>query len=350
MTNSGSSRYSVRNLAAADAAAWDGYVEAHPQGTFFHLSAWAGIVSKVFGHRPHYLLAADSATGEIRGVLPLAHVKSLLFGNALVSTPFCVYGGILADDDAARDALLERARQLLREVGAAYLELRHRTPSGLSLPAKDLYVTFRKPIEGDDDAIMKSVPRKQRAMIRKGIDAGLVAEESDDVDGFYDIYSESVRNLGTPVFTRRYTRELKAVFGERCRILMIRHEGRYVAGVMSFYFRDEVLPYYGGGTSAARQLKANDFMYFELMRRSAAEGIEIFDFGRSKQGAGSFSFKKHWGFEPEPLSYEYDLVGVDAIPNISPTNKKYELLVDCWKRLPLPLTRLIGPPIARSLG
>lgn len=111
-----------------------------------------------------------------------------------------------------------------------------------------------------------------------------------------------------------------------------------------------MLPYYGGGTSAARQLKANDFMYFELMRRSAAEGIKIFDFGRSKQGAGSFSFKKHWGFEPEPLSYEYDLVGVDAIPNISPTNKKYELLVDCWKRLPLPLTRLIGPPIARSLG
>ncbi|HIE56058.1 MAG TPA: GNAT family N-acetyltransferase, partial [Chromatiaceae bacterium] len=159
-----------------------------------------------------------------------------------------------------------------------------------------------------------------------------------------------LRNLGTPVFSRNYLRLLREEFGQDCRVLIIQHQGRDIAGVMSFYFRNEVLPYYGGSLPVARQLKGNDFMYWELLRRSGEEGITLFDFGRSKQGTGSFSFKKNWGFEPQPLHYQYHLVKVDAIPEVNPMNPKYQLFIKGWKKMPLSIANRLGPLLAKSLG
>jgi FemAB-related protein (PEP-CTERM system-associated) len=197
---------------------------------------------------------------------------------------------------------------------------------------------------------MAAIPRKQRAMVRKGIQAGLTSELDDGIDRFYRAYSESVRNLGTPVFGKRYFQILKEVFGADCEVLTITSGGGLVASVLSFYFRDEVLPYYGGGTDEARAVKGNDFMYWELMRRAAERGVKVFDYGRSKVGTGSYGFKKNWGFEPEPLHYEYHLVRADRVPDVNPLNPKYRLFIAAWKRLPLAVSRLIGPMIARSLG
>jgi FemAB-related protein (PEP-CTERM system-associated) len=187
-------------------------------------------------------------------------------------------------------------------------------------------------------------------MVRKGIHKQLQVQIDSRIDRVYDIYSESLRNLGTPVFSRRYLRLLKETFGEQCEVLTITSAGQAVASVLSFYFRDEVLPYYGGGTAAARSVAANDFMYWQVMERARLRGAKLFDFGRSKRGTGSFDFKTHWGFEPQPLCYEYFLVKAREMPNLSPTNSSYARLIDLWQRLPLPLTRLIGPPIARYLG
>jgi len=120
--------------------------------------------------------------------------------------------------------------------------------------------------------------------------------------------------------------------------------------VMSFYFRDEVLPYYGGGAALARDLKGNDFMYWDLLRRACERGVRVFDYGRSKVGTGSYSFKKNWGFIPEPLHYEFQLMKATQLPDINPLNPKYRLFIDAWKRLPLPVSRWLGPFLARSLG
>ncbi len=256
----------VRPFAAGDAAAWDRFVEASPEGTFFHLAGWAGVIERSFGHRPHYLVAERA--GEVVGVLPLVHLRTLMFGNALISTPFCVYGGALAADPAARAQLIEHACELARRLRVDYLELRDRERGELDWPTKDLYVTFRKPILPEEEANLLAIPRNQRAMVRKGIDAGLRAEVETDTRSFFGAYSESVHNLGTPVFGRGYFRDLSATFGERCEVLVVKKDERVVASVMSFYFRDEVLPYYGGGTSLARDVKGNDFMYWELMRRA----------------------------------------------------------------------------------
>ncbi len=338
----------VRRRTAADDAAWDRFVRSHPNGTFFHLSAWAGVIERSFGHRSHYLLAERD--GVIAAVLPLVHQKSLLFGNALTSIPFGVYGGVIADNTQAARALVDAACALARDLGVDHLELRNRERSDLDWPTRDLYVTFRKSMAPTEEANLLAIPRKQRAVVRKGIEAGLKAEVDAGTGRLYAAYSESVRNLGTPVFGHGYFRELQRAFGADCEVLTVVHQGQPVSSVMSFYFRDEVLPYYGGGTAAARDCKANDFMYWELMRRACARGSRIFDYGRSKRGTGSFAFKEHWGFEPAPLHYQYYLVRARELPNLSPTNPRYQMFIRAWRRLPLPVSRAVGPFLARSLG
>ncbi len=261
-----------------------------------------------------------------------------------------MYGGAVGATPEDRAALENEARELAERLRVDYLELRNLEASAGDWGGKELYVTFRKRIAADDDTNMKAVPRKQRAMIRKGIDAGLVSSIDRDVDRFYDMYSTSVRNLGTPVLGRRFFATLLDEFGEAADILTVTHQGKAVSSVLSFWFRDEVLPYYGGGTADARDLKANDFMYWELMRHAVPRGATLFDFGRSKLGTGSFSFKKNWGFEPQKLEYQYHLVRAPAVPDVSPLNPKYRAMIATWKRLPVPLTRVIGPLVARYLG
>jgi FemAB-related protein (PEP-CTERM system-associated) len=336
-----------------DAVLWDAFVETCPDASFFHRAGWKRVIEEAFGHRCHFLQATreDGDSRTIVGVLPLGHIRSRLFGNALISAPFAVYGGAAAVDSEAATALEQAACQLADELGVDYLELRHRRPRHPDWPTQDaLYVTFRKTIDPDPEVNMKAIPRKQRAMVRKGIKAGLVGRVEDTVDRFYPVYAESVRNLGTPVYSQRYFRLLKEEFGPDCEVLTVEKDGVPAAAVMSFYFRDEVLPYYGGGTATSRFLKANDFMYWDLMRRAGERGIRVFDYGRSKRDTGSYRFKTHWGFEPETLYYEYYLVKATAMPELNPTNPKYRLFIDLWKRMPLKLSMWLGPFIVKNLG
>ena len=344
-----------RLLDPAGEAAWDAFVAAHPHGTFFHRAAWRGVIERAFGHRTHYLMAERD--GAVVGVLPLGHVSSLLFGNTLISVPFCVYGGPLAVEAEAFAALTEAAAALLPGSRASALEFRFLAlpPEGWLDPAawvtrNDLYVTFRKAIVADDDANLKAIPRKQRAMVRKGIERGLTATVDRNVDGLHPIYAESVRNLGTPVFSRRYFRLLAEAFGADMDVLTVRDGETPVASVMNFHWRDEVLPYYGGGTRAARACHANDFMYWAVMRHAAARGARLFDYGRSKVGTGAFAFKKNWGFEPAPLRYCVRLAPGAAVPEVNPLNPKFRLFIAAWKRLPLPVANLLGPRIVRGVG
>jgi hypothetical protein len=375
---------SVRLAQPADEASWEAFVEAAPQATFFHRFGWQRVLQRAFGHRPHFLLAEGE--DGIEGILPLAEVKSWLTGHRLAGLPFCVYGGIVARSEAAAQALREQAAALAQQKKVDALELRCREPSGSGWPVKELYYTFRKALEADNAANLKAIPNRQRAMLRKALGEGLYSEDCHEAgtekDGgiarLYRVYAESVRNLGTPVFSRRYLEILREEFGDDCRVLMIRQAserapakpsdallidperpenpaasqaGEDVAGVLSFYFRGEVLPYYGGSVSRARDIRGcNHFLYWELMRRSVNAGVTGFDFGRSKADSGPFAFKKHMGFSPEPLPYEYHLVQATAPPDLNPNSPRYRLLVNTWQKLPLWLANTLGPPLARHLG
>ncbi len=339
---------SVRALQDVDARRWDAFVQACPEATFFHRSGWKEVIERAFGHRTRFLYVESN--GVIEGVLPLAEVKSLLFGHSLSSLPFCVYGGVAATTERARNALDAAAVSLAESLGVDYLEYRTIEGRRPDWPTKDLYFTFRKSIDADPEKNLNAIPRKQRAMVRKGIKAGLHADIDDDTTRFFAAYSESVHRLGTPVFSPRYFDILREVFAKDSEIVTITRDGAVVASVLSFFFRDEVLPYYGGGTQLARDVAGNDFMYWEVMRRACERGIRVFDYGRSKQGTGAFDFKKNWGFEPQPLQYQYKLVKAKHVPDHNPLNPKYRMFIAAWQKLPLSLANWIGPHVVKNLG
>ncbi len=352
-------KIAVRELSSdADAKRWDSFVFAHDEATFFHRVGWKTVIERSFGHKAYYLmaeLAADDGSNSeqsatLVGILPLVHSNSLVFGNALVSLPFCVYGGTVADSSEAREALEQRACELADQLQVDYLELRNRQRQRPDWPYKSVHATFRKQIDGDDDVNLKAMKRKQRAVIRHSMKNGLEAEPQGALNSFFDIYSTSVRNLGTPVFPKKFFRQLKETFADDCEILTIREGDKDVSALMTFYHKDEVLPYYGGGLPEARELKSMDFMYWDLLCRAARRQLRIFDFGRSKKESGPYHYKRHWGFEPEDLFYEFYLVKAKTVPDLSPLNPKYQLFIRLWKKLPLRLSQWLGPFVSKYVG
>jgi FemAB-related protein (PEP-CTERM system-associated) len=343
---------SLHLLEAQDYSRWDAFVRACPDATFFHLSGWQTVIEQSFGIKTWFYFVQQD--GRIVGVLPLAEIKSRLFGHSLGAMPFCVYGGPVANSDAARAMLDQAAHELAQQLGVGHLEYRGMQrvhPDDPAWHTKELYVTFRKEITGDDETNMNAIPRKQRAMVRKGIKLGLRGEVDTNVDRMFEAYANSVHRLGTPVFPKKYFALLQQVFGDECEVrTIVTEDNRLVAAVLSFYWRDEVVPYYGGGMDLAREVAGNDFMYWNLMQASAAKGCRIFYFGRSKRGTGAYDFKKNWGFTAQHLPYEYKLYGSDALPDNNPLNPKYQLFIKMWKKLPLPLANLMGPYIVRNLG
>jgi len=342
-------RTRIRPFERADAERWEAFVARSEQATFFHRIGWREVIQDVFGHRACHLLAERE--GEIVGVLPLFEMKSLLFGRALVSSPFCVYGGPAADDVETERLLIDAAVEVARSCEVDHLELRNRSLKREDWPRQDLYVTFTTELEPDPEANLLAVPRKQRAMIRKGMKHGLKSELDASVDRFFRLYADNVHRHGTPPLSKRYFARLRAVFGDCCEVLTVLDpQGEPVSGVLSFYFKNQVLPYYAGDTARARDFAANDFKYWELMRRACERGIRVFDYGRSKRDTGSFAFKKNWGFEPSPLFYEFHLLKGGAVPENNPLNPKYRTLIAVWRRLPLGVANALGPHIVRGLG
>ena len=332
----------------AEAARLTGFVEEHVDATPFHRPSWSIAVERGTGQRAR-MLVAERAGGTIAGVLPLTEVRSLLFGRALVSTGFGVAGGILADDRATVTALANAAWALAGRRGIGSVELRGGpAPDGWAIDDAT-YLGFVRPLAADGAADLLAIPRKQRAEARKALANELEVVTGRDEQALaehYQVYAESVRNLGTPVFPRSLFREV--VQALEADVLTVRHNGRAVASVLSLYDGGTVYPYWGGGTAAARELRANDRMYLALMAHARERGCTRFDFGRSKAGTGAAAFKKNWGFEGQPLTYARRDEG--APREINPLNPRYALMVRSWQRLPLWLACRLGPPIARGLG
>ncbi len=310
----------IREL-GSDTADWDAFVRGSRSGSPFHLVAWKRAVETAFGHRPHYLMAVRG--GGVEGVLPLFEVRGLL---------------------------LAEATTLARRLGARYVELRHRPGQEMDLPTKSLYVRFSRSISASEAENLEAIPRKQRRMTRQGAKFGLRAEVGmQHLDAFYEVYAASVHNLGSPVFPRRLFDALAAEFGKECELLTVWRNDQMISGVLTLLYEDQALPYYGGALREGLQYAVNDFMYWSLMCHVAAAGYRVFDFGRSREGTGAYNFKRHWGFEPQPLPYQYALLEGAKMPNLSPSNPKMRLAVETWKRLPLGVTKLAGPLLTRYL-
>lgn len=330
-------------------AGWDHFAETHAEATFFHRAGWRRVVARGYTQPAHYLLARLGR--EVRGILPLVEVRSRLFGHALISTGFSVYGGIVADDPEVGERLAAAAAQLAQTLGVDYVELRSGEPVLEGWTAKSgVYATFIRDLPADPEANLKAIPRKKRADLRKALKGDLEVTVGADVDLFHRLHAVSMRNLGTPVFPRALFEALVAEFAEAVEISAVTRGDTALAALVTFYDKDTVLPYYVGAVPAARPAHAYDLIYWSLMRRASERGITRFDFGRSKAGTGAYDYKCFWGFEPIPLSYQYKLIHGRDVPNLNPLNPRYRMMVECWRRLPLPIANTVGPWIARQLG
>ena len=337
----------IRLATPGDDAAIAAYVAAHPLATAFHRTEWGRAVAQGCGQTAHILIAERD--GPLVGVLPLTELHSPLFGRAMASSGFAVGGGILCDTPDTGEALASAAWMLAERHSCPSLELR-----GGYLPhgwARDetTYLGFVRPIATDDETELLAIPRKQRAEVRRAMGFELTTDVGDR-DAHYRIYATSVRNLGTPVFPRALFDGVLNAFGEDADVLTVRKDGVPLASVLSLYHRGTVMPYWGGGTADARTWRANDMMYFALMRHARERGCAHFDFGRSKTGTGAAAFKRNWGFEGEPLTYASRTAAGKAKRSINPLDPKYSLQVRIWSKLPLAIANRIGPVIARGLG
>lgn len=342
------------NLAdRADFAAIEGFVRAQPAATPFHLPQWTATTARACRQRPRYLVA-ERGDGSVAGVLPLLELRSRLFGSALVSTGFGTDGGILAEAPGAIAALASGAWDLAERIGVGSVELRGGPVPDADWIVNDTsYVGFVRDLAADDEAEIKRLPRNRRATIRKAIGQGFdIATGSSPADAavHYAVYSESVRNLGTPVYPRALFAEVLAALPGEADVLNVRHGGVAMASVLNLYFRDTVYPYWGGSTGAGRTVLAADMMYFATMRHARARGFTRYDFGRSKAGTGTAAYKGYWGFEPQPLVYASRTRPGAAPRVVNPNSPKYRLQVAAWKKLPLQIANLLGPQLSRGLG
>ncbi|MEA3052522.1 MAG: hypothetical protein QOG72_1425 [Sphingomonadales bacterium] len=329
----------------------DAWVRARADAEPFHRPQWSRAVETGCRQKSHFLVAERG--GEIAGCLPLTHVRSFLFGNALVSAGFATGGGILAVDRAAAGALAGAGWALARALGCGSLELR-----GGELPEgwrrrEGVYAAFSTAAEADGEGLLKSIPRRQRAEIRKALAQGLEISTGNDpahVEAFRRVYAESVRNLGTPVFPAGLFRAMAEGFGEDCDILIVSKDGQPLSALFNFYLAGTAYTYWGGGTAGARRYRANDLIYYAFIRHAASRGCSRVDFGRSKIGTGACDRKRIWNFEERPLVYASRTAEGAEPREINPLNPKYQRRVALWRKLPLPVANLIGPCIARGLG
>jgi FemAB-related protein (PEP-CTERM system-associated) len=328
----------------------EGFAREH-QGSLFQRPQWLRAVQLGTGQKAAGIIAEK--LGAVVGWLPLSSITSPLFGRALVSSGFGVGGGALADDGDIALGLSRAAEELALRTSHSSIELRGGTIPAAWRSWSDRHANFAADLAEDDEAQLLWVPRKQRADVRKSLEGELTVttgRSEADRAAHYALYAESVRNLGTPVFPRSLFDAMLDAFPDSSDILTVHAPHGPVASVLSFYHRDTVMPFWGGGSTAARALKANERMYFELMLHARRRGMSRFDFGRSKTGSGPFNYKKNWGFEPEPLTY-----GMWSAPgceprDLDPTDASYSVKIEMWKKLPLGVANLIGPYIARGLG
>jgi serine/alanine adding enzyme len=336
--------------ASSTDATWDQYVIGHPQASGYHLMAWRRVIEGVFGHRTFYLTAKD-AQGQIHGVLPLVFLSSRLFGRFLVSLPFVNYGGVLADDAASQQVLLERAVELAKKLTAGHIELRHEGPSGLQWPNKQHKVSMRLDLPEEFGVLSKQFPVKLRSQIRRAEKEGMTFRigREEILEDFYIVFSRNMRDLGTPIYGRSFFTEILRTFPKNSRIGAVYLKNRPVAAGFLYGFRKVLEIPWASSDRRYNRLAPNMLLYSSVLKNACQEGFRVFDFGRSTPGSGTYRFKEQWGARPVQLYWHYWLSNGGPLPDLSPSNEKFRWAIFLWQRLPLGVSRRLGPSIVRFI-
>lgn len=335
----------VRLIQPQESARWDAFVAAHPQGTSFHLTAWRDTIESTFPYQPRYVAAMDG--DDWHGVLPLFLIQNRVMGRVLMSVPFGVYGGVLADSAEAQAAIREHLVEMARKLEVQYVDLRNAYPEQcVGFERISRYVTFSQPTQiGDSEQLLAALPKKTRNMVRKSLKFAYSTRTAGDLTAFYELLADTYRRHGTPVFPRKFFAAMLRNFGRHADLREVLLENRVVAVSLNFLFHGEMHTFYAASDQSLLQAAPNNYMYFDHLLWCARNGYARFDFGRSKLDTGTFEFKRHWLTEMRELPYEILLVKRKDLPNFTPKNPKFELALKVWRKLPLGVTKLVGPRV-----
>jgi FemAB-related protein (PEP-CTERM system-associated) len=327
----------------------EAYVASNSRACAYHHPAWLDVIHRAFGHETKYLVAQSA--GHIVGVLPLVLFRSRLFGRFGVSVPFVNYGGILSDTPAAADVLLRRAVEETERIGGSHVELRHTRQVFADLPARRHKVSMRLELCPTVDEQWKGLDRKVRNQVRKGEKSALDVRVggAELLDAFYAVFARNMRDLGTPVYSRRFFQEVLSAFSERTRVFVVTLGGRPAAASMVHWHRDVIEVPWASAIRDFNPLCANVLLYWHMLQFAIERGFHTFDFGRSTPGEGTFLFKQQWGASPSPLVWEYKMREGRPLPDMSPHNPTFSLAIRAWQRLPVRLATTLGPAIVRNI-
>ena len=306
------------------------------------------MVKKTYKHKPIYLVAKEN--GELKGVLPLFLMKSMIFGKKLVSVPFAPYGGVCADDGIAEKMLIEEAIRVAEECNADYLELRQFNRNETELAANDAYVTSILELDKNPDVLWNTFRKSMRRYVRKAIKNDFqVTINSKNLNEFYNIYSQGMHNLGTPAHSYTFFRNILLEFPEDTNIATIEYKDKVISTIFMLYFKNMVIYGWGASLKEYLELSPNYLLFWEAIKDSCEKGLDFFDFGRSQPNTGVFLFKEGWGAEPKQLYYLYYLNNINKMPDTSQLNPKRQKFAGIWGKLPLKLATAIGPLIRKGI-
>jgi FemAB-related protein (PEP-CTERM system-associated) len=330
----------------ADGDDWERFVEARRDDAGYHAWNWRRVFENAFGHRCVYLMARRDR--DVAGVLPLVQIKSRLFGNTLTSLPFLNYGGVMAGAADAAEALVASAKREAEARRCGHVELRHVGAQFPQLPSKQHKVSMRLPLGPN---MWDALDRKVRNQIRKAEKSGLVVERGglELVPEFYTVFARNMRDLGTPVYSRRLFEEVIRAFPERSRVHVVRLKDQPVAAGFTYRTARMVQLPWASSIRAFNPMCPNVLLYWDAIQYAQGLGAPVFDMGRSTPNEGTFKFKAQWGAQPVPLHWEYQLLAPGELPNVSPANPKFQLAIAVWQKLPLALTTRVGPMIVRAI-
>lgn len=338
----------ITELRKEDEKAWDEYVYKSSSSTFYHQLGWRNVVEKTYKHRPVYLVAKEG--GKIKGVLPMFLMRSVIFGKKLVSVPFAPYGGVCADNETIENALIEEAKKITEECGVDYLEVRYLNKNGNNPnpTTNSNYVTFILDLDINTEVVWRIFNNKVRNAIRKAIKSGVKIANDSHIEEFYGLYTRNMRDLGTPPHSFAFFKNLLHEFPEHTRVVSAKYDGVSVAAMLLVYFKDTIISGWAASDRKYRKINPNNLLYWEVIKASCESGYKYFDFGRSLKGSGTFNFKKPWGGEIKQLHYQYHLCNKKNVPDTSQSNPKRQKFARVWKKMPLPISNILGARIRRN--
>jgi FemAB-related protein (PEP-CTERM system-associated) len=333
----------VCQLPHGENKAWDEYVYRCSEAGHCHLSGWQRVIERSYGHRALYLWARKD--GEIKGILPLIRMRSFLLRRALVSLPFLDDGGICATDEPIRAQLYETACRLFEEQKSDVLDLRHRYSNNLAVAHCGSKVVLILALTDNPDVMWKRFDAKLRNQIRKAAKSGLTAAWSgmEGLSDFYEVFAANMRDLGSPVHSQRFFASILEEFADSAKLMLVRKGNQTIGGAVCLCFRDTLMVPWASSHRAYFSLCPNNLLYWEIIRWGCEQGYRRLDFGRSSPQSGTYHFKKQWGTIEEPLHWQYlsRKQGQAAMPHAD--DPRYQWLMQAWRRLPLALTKVVGP-------